>query len=67
MNSKVMRSEAPRKTMIVGACDFIDLQAGFVRVGRARAERILKGWSRANDLTSLERVLVLNRYDPPSA
>jgi hypothetical protein len=62
-----MRSGAPPKTMIVEACDFIDLQAGIVRVGRARAERILKNWSRANDLTSLERVLVLHRFDPPSA
>jgi hypothetical protein len=52
--------------MIALACDWIDLQAGFIRVDRAKAERILAGWSRVNDLTRHEWVLILNRYDPAS-
>jgi hypothetical protein len=50
--------------MIIRAADWIDLQAGFLRVDRTRAEQILTGWSRVDELTPHELVLVLNRYDP---
>jgi hypothetical protein len=53
--------------MIIHAVDWIDLQAGFIRVNRDRAEQILTSWARVDELTEHERVLVLNRYDPPSA
>jgi hypothetical protein len=53
--------------MIVHASDWIDLQAGFIRVDRERAEQILAGWARVDELTRHELVLVLNRYDAPCA
>jgi hypothetical protein len=46
---------------------WIDLQAGFIRVDRAKAEQILARWTLADDLTGHERVLVLNRYDASRA
>jgi hypothetical protein len=52
--------------MIVRACDYIDLRSNFVRVDRRRAEEILSTWMLAADLTHLELVEILNRYDSPS-
>jgi hypothetical protein len=53
----------PRRDLIIRGCDFIDLQAGFVRVDRTNAEAILSTWRLFGDLTAHEIAMILARYD----
>jgi hypothetical protein len=53
----------PRRDLIIHGVDYVDLQACFVRVDRGRAEEILAGWARADELTAHERAEILARFD----
>jgi hypothetical protein len=66
MPSTVPPATEPRRDLVARGCDYIDLRSNFIRVTRQKAEEILSTWVRANDLTGLERRLILNRYDPQS-
>jgi hypothetical protein len=57
----------PRMNLVTRACDFIDLQHGFRRATRSSAEEALLEWRGFDELTHLERTMILNRYDSPSS